>query len=68
MMTPANILAHAATPRADNTGSNALLPRGVDVVPPEEPLAIGVAIAAVGEYVTPLTVAATWNTDPPPYS
>jgi len=28
----------------------------------------GVAMGVVGEYETPLALAATWNTEPPPYS
>ena len=58
----------ATTPRAARAGSNAPF-RGTDVVPgvADEPV-IGVAIGEAGEYNTPLTVAATWNTDPPPNS
>ena len=37
-----------------------------DELEPEEPL--GVAIGVVGLYVTPLASAATWKTDPFPYS
>jgi hypothetical protein len=39
-----------------------------DPVVDELPWGIGVAIGVVGEYVTPLAVAATSNTEPPPYS
>lgn len=40
--------------------------RDVDVVPAVA-FKIGVAIADA-VYVTPFVSAATWNTDPPPYS
>ena len=34
----------------------------------DELVGMGVAMGVVGAYVTPLAVAATWNTEPPPYS
>jgi len=35
---------------------------------PESVGEMGVAMGVVGAYVTPLAVAATWKTEPPPYS
>lgn len=36
--------------------------------PLELELEVGFGVAAVPSYATPLAVAATWNTEPPPYS
>ena len=62
------------TPPARKVKNDASNPRGTGTSCPaelelEEPVSdIGVAIAEIGEYVTPLRVAATSKTEPPPYS
>ena len=44
------------------------VPALADAEPVEDPWGIGVAMGVLGSYSTPFAEAATWKTEPPPYS